>query len=60
MLIENNIEDGIDFFHMDALSSAVALQVKRSIPEQIEPGLFSFSPFSLEPALSCFILSGRY
>ena len=21
MLIENNIEDGIDFFHMDALSS---------------------------------------
>ncbi len=27
MLIENNIEDGIDFFHMDALSSAVALTV---------------------------------
>src|SRR5262249_26377993 len=27
MLIENNIEDGIDFFHMDALSSAVALEV---------------------------------
>jgi hypothetical protein len=27
MLIENNIEDGIDFFHMDALSSAVALKV---------------------------------
>jgi hypothetical protein len=27
MLIENNIEDGIDFFHMDALSSAVAMQV---------------------------------
>jgi len=25
MLIENEIEDGIDFFHMDALSSAVAL-----------------------------------
>ena len=24
MLIENNIEDGIDFLHMDALSSAVA------------------------------------
>jgi hypothetical protein len=27
MLIENHIEDGIDFFHMDALSSAVALKV---------------------------------
>jgi hypothetical protein len=27
MLIENHIEDGIDFFHMDALSSAVALRV---------------------------------
>jgi hypothetical protein len=27
MIIENSIEDGIDFFHMDALSSAVALKV---------------------------------
>lgn len=27
MLIENNIEDSIGFFHMDALSSAVALKV---------------------------------
>jgi hypothetical protein len=27
MLIENNIEDGIDFFHMDALTSAVAVKV---------------------------------
>jgi hypothetical protein len=27
MLIENGIADGIDFFHMDALSSAVALKV---------------------------------
>ena len=27
MLIENHIEDGIDFFHRDALSSAVALKV---------------------------------
>jgi hypothetical protein len=27
MLIENQIEDSIDFFHMDALSSAVALKV---------------------------------
>ena len=27
MLIENNIEDEIDFFHMDALSSAVAMKV---------------------------------
>jgi hypothetical protein len=27
MIIENNIADGIDFFHMDALSSAVAMKV---------------------------------
>lgn len=27
MLIENNIADGIDFFHMDSLSSAVALKI---------------------------------
>ena len=27
MLIENNIEDGVSFFHRDALSSAVALKV---------------------------------
>lgn len=27
MLIENGISDGVDFFHMDALSSAVALKV---------------------------------
>ena len=27
MLIENKISDGIDFFHMDALSSAVAMKV---------------------------------
>lgn len=27
MLIENNIEDGINFFHIDSLSSAVALKV---------------------------------
>jgi transposase-like protein len=27
MIIENHIEDSIDFFHMDALSSAVALKV---------------------------------
>jgi hypothetical protein len=27
MLIENHIEDGIDFFHLDALSSAVALKI---------------------------------
>jgi hypothetical protein len=27
MLIENGIEDGVDFFHMDALSSAVAMKV---------------------------------
>lgn len=27
MLIENQIEDGIDFFHLDALSSAVALHI---------------------------------
>jgi hypothetical protein len=27
MIIENNIADAIDFFHMDALSSTVALKV---------------------------------
>jgi len=27
MIIENSIEDGVDFFHMDALSSAVAMKV---------------------------------
>jgi hypothetical protein len=27
MLIENDIADGIDFFHMDALSSAVAMKL---------------------------------
>jgi hypothetical protein len=27
MLIENNIEDGVSFFHMDSLSSAVALKI---------------------------------
>jgi len=27
MLIENNIADGVEFFHMDALSSAVAMKV---------------------------------
>jgi hypothetical protein len=27
MLVENHIADGIDFFHMDALSSAVALKI---------------------------------
>jgi hypothetical protein len=27
MLIENSISDGVDFFHMDALTSAVALKV---------------------------------
>jgi len=27
MVIENSIQDGVDFFHMDALSSAVAMKV---------------------------------
>jgi hypothetical protein len=27
MLIKNNIEDGVDLFHMNALSSAVAMKV---------------------------------
>jgi len=27
MIIENSVADGIDFFHMDALSSAVAMKV---------------------------------
>ena len=31
MLIENDIEDGIDFFHMDALSSAVAMKVSADL-----------------------------
>jgi len=31
MVIENNIEDGIDFFHMDALSSAVAMKVNSDL-----------------------------
>jgi transposase len=31
MLIENNIEDAINFFHLDALSSAVALKVNCDI-----------------------------
>jgi hypothetical protein len=31
MLIENNLEDGVSFFHIDALSSAVALKVNCDI-----------------------------
>lgn len=31
MLIENRIADGVDFFHMDALSSAVAMKVSRDL-----------------------------
>ena len=31
MIIENRIEDSIDFFHMDALSSAVAMKVNLDI-----------------------------
>ncbi len=31
MLIENNIADGVNFFHMDALSSAVALKVNGDV-----------------------------
>jgi hypothetical protein len=31
MLIENNIEDSVNFFHLDALSSAVALKVNCDI-----------------------------
>ena len=31
MLIENNIEDGVSFFHIDALSSTVALKVNCDI-----------------------------
>jgi len=27
MVIENGIQDGVDFFHMDALSSVVAMKV---------------------------------
>jgi len=31
MIIENSIEDSIDFFHMDALSSAVAMKVNLDV-----------------------------
>ena len=31
MIIENRIADGIDFFHMDALSSVVAMKVNCEI-----------------------------
>lgn len=31
MIIENSIQDGIDFFHMDALSSAVAMKVNLDV-----------------------------
>jgi hypothetical protein len=31
MVIENRIEDSIDFFHMDALSSAVAMKVNLDV-----------------------------
>ena len=31
MIIENGIEDSIDFFHMDALSSAVAMKVNLDV-----------------------------
>jgi hypothetical protein len=31
MLIENNIQDGVDFVPMDALSSAVAMKVNCNV-----------------------------
>ena len=31
MIVENSIADGIDFFHMDALSSAVTMKVNRDL-----------------------------
>jgi hypothetical protein len=31
MIIENGIEDSIDFFQMDALSSAVAMKVNLDV-----------------------------
>ena len=31
LIIENRIEDSIDFFHMDALSSAVAMKVNLDV-----------------------------
>jgi len=37
MLIENNIEDGVDFFHMDALSSAVAMKVNCDLQLTLMP-----------------------
>src|SRR4051794_10087920 len=51
MIVENTIEDGIDFFHMDALSSAVALKVN------CDPQLTSMAS-SLYRLLACRIGRG--
>jgi len=37
MLIENGIQDGVDFFHMDALSSAVAMKVNCDVQLTLMP-----------------------
>lgn len=37
MIIENGIADGIDFFHMDALSSAVAMKVNCDLQLTLMP-----------------------
>ena len=46
MLIENNIQDGVDFFHRDALSSTVAMKV--SIRAQTYSGSAVYSPHLTE------------
>ena len=58
MLIENNIEDGVSFFHVYALSSAVALKVNCDIQLTLWPaacidiggGLKKAVDFGLEAA----------
>ncbi len=40
MIIENAIADGIDFFHMDALSSAMAMKVDCDLQLTLWPAVF--------------------
>ena len=48
MIIENNIADGIDFFHMDALSSAVAMKVNLDLQLTLmASSLYRFLGFKL-------------
>jgi len=51
MIIENNIADGIDFFHIDALSSAVAMKVNLDLQ-------LTLMASSLYRLLACRIANG--